>query len=193
MELAAVKLQLQKYQTELKEKKKEKTTKVMNVQVCPTEEKTEPTTDQLVTAIKMVMQAQQPQNSPTMTSNTPPNRPLAVIYNGVQNRGRGGPRYMGRGGGNPTYTDRCFICHKMGHWRRDCPMAQGQNYRQNGQPRQNYQLQTQFQQPRMPQYNGQEVMQQMSVPLPPVQNRRVMNITNEGRDAHGCFNEYNDY
>ncbi|XP_055021357.1 uncharacterized protein LOC129412234 [Boleophthalmus pectinirostris] len=204
LELATAKLQLQKYQDELKEKKKEKNSKVMKIQPETPEDDISPITEQLVTAIKMVMKSQQPQET-TMTPNTQQGQPMQIpnvtIYNGPQARNQGGPRYPGKNKGtininNSRLNDRCFACQGIGHWRKDCPATaqrprQGPNhFQQHMQPMRGYNQQ-QFMQPTMPSYNAPVGMpRQTAVPLPPAPNGRIMNVGNQyqgGGDFHGMF------
>lgn len=201
LELATIKLQLQKLQTDLKEKKKEKTPKIMAVQQDSTEENETITESQLTAAVKMMMQAQQqqpmttPQPMNQQAQPTPPPPAPVVIYNTTPNanttRGRGWHTGSGRrsrrdrGPNMAVGRNQCFSCGGVGHWTNICPMK---NQRQQQQQR--YDIQ------QNPQPAMQPMMQQpMGVPLPPVQNSRMMNVGSNyqgGRDTHGCFNEYGD-
>lgn len=175
----------------------------MKVQAMTPGQEVAPTTDQIATAIKMVLQAQQPQGMQMTPPNAQPNQPYNVIYNGVQNRGRGGPRNVGRNPGvSQKPIDKCFVCQGIGHWRRDCPYAvQRPNIPpppQNRQRMRTYNQQPLFQQPQqiMPTYVGPVGAPQIvSIPPPPpVQYERPVNVGSicPGEDTHGCFSEYVD-
>lgn len=169
LEVAALKLQVQKLQAENKNKQKERTTKVMNMMPKTPEENTPLTKQHLADALQTALQQQPPQMqqfpAPAAQQRYPLQLPLPSMA-AAQDRHRPNLRGRGRGGryvrGRPTPNGNnmqrpCFICGEFGHWSKQCP-----------QRRQAY--------------------------LPPPIHERVMNVGNlqDGRDTHGCFDEYGD-
>ncbi|CAL9686246.1 unnamed protein product [Knipowitschia caucasica] len=183
LELATMKLQLHKLQEEVKDKKKEKPSRLMTVQQDFADGDAPVTTNQLLTAIKTVMQ---PQQQPPQTFS--PTAIYARSFSKFRGRGRGynGPRprfIKDKGFGA------CFTCGGRGHWSKECA-TQPQGQPQGFDPQQRF-IQSTNQPPMM-----QPMMHpQMAAPRLPPSGPRVMNIGSnyhDGRDVQ-CFDGYNEY